>query len=495
MVFFVLFRIFKNTHIDGGGLDRRERMRNIMKKNFLNEQSIDVEQLNNILREVTEGGTIGTVDFGAVEALMKRKEILKEHENEYKYSEAEDCWYWRNPDKVANPKRNKIRRKELCDIEKVVVEHYLQLEKETLQKALKDNMTFGELFYEFLGDKAMKCAGGTIKKNRNDFNRHILPHDWFVSKAFKQITKLDVDKLFSLIITENTLTEKAFGNTIGLVKQAFKYAIDADYIEKSPYRVNVNKQLLEVAGKREDANEVFQPQEQELITKEQERRLKRNPSNTANLALLLCFETGLRQGELLALRECDINFRKRTLTVSRQQVQSHEVNDVKSITMKGYKIVNRTKGQMSAKDKPRKVPLTSTAFEIIDRILETNEKYHERCEDYLFVKNGRIMSPSTINSQIVRSCEYVGIPVRRTHKIRKTYASTLYRNGVDIMRISELLGHKEIKTTYENYIFELEDDEVIFADVIRALDATRNDRTKQDQKIVSITEMKKRKTS
>ena len=39
------------------------------------------------------------------------------------------------------------------------------------------------------------------------------------------------------------------------------------------------------------------------------------------------------------------------------------------------------------------------------------------------------------------------------HKIRKTYASTLYENGVFIPVIADMLGHADENTTLKHYIF------------------------------------------
>ena len=55
------------------------------------------------------------------------------------------------------------------------------------------------------------------------------------------------------------------------------------------------------------------------------------------------------------------------------------------------------------------------------------------------------------------------------HKIRKTYASTLYKNGVSIPVIRYLLGHADEATTFKHYIFNLDTDETTDELVINAL--------------------------
>ena len=48
--------------------------------------------------------------------------------------------------------------------------------------------------------------------------------------------------------------------------------------------------------------------------------------------------------------------------------------------------------------------------------------------------------------------ERQGIPVKSTHKMRKTYASMLSVSGVPVDCISERLGHSSLSTTY-GYIY------------------------------------------
>jgi integrase len=322
---------------------------NYMKK--LNSNDI------NLLNHAFSSGIIDLAYVLEQSANLKRSRILKKHKTEYWQSQGDtyNGWFWRNPCKETNPNRTLIKRKRQEDIEKVIVDHYLKLEQKLLQQLSRDNMTFEELFYEFIEDKKTKRASGTIKRNTSDWKKFIKPHTWFTEMSFKSIKKLDVDKLFNSIIKEHHVNDKAFGNIVGLVKQAYQYAIEADYIDKSPYRINVNKELVEAFQKKDSKLEVFQPHERELLITEQERRLLNNPSNTANLAIILCFELGARKGEILALRDSDIDYEKRVLTISRQFVDNDVIDDIENIKRIGYKVTNRTKGRTG---KSRKVAST-----------------------------------------------------------------------------------------------------------------------------------------
>ena len=448
----------------------------------------------NLLKHAVENGIIDLAYVLVQSANLKRSKLLKQHKTEYWHSKGkEDCWYWRNPDKKSNPERSKVKRKNQKDIEQVIFDYYIALEQEKERQTNLNVMSFEKLFYEMIDDKRTKRATGTIRKNMQDWRKYIKPHSWFIEKPFKDITKIDVDKLFNSVVNNHHLKDTGFGNMLGIVKQSFDYAVDSEYLEKSPYRVNVNKKLVEKSRKKKGELEVFQPHEQEKLILEQERRLQNNPSNTANLAIILDFEIGIRKGEMLALRESDIDYTKNIIHISRQFVGDDVMDDIDNINRVGYKVANYTKSDNGN----RTIPLTPKALILLRRIEEINEKHHQPYKDYLFIRDGYIIPPNAIDTQLRRGCDYLGIKVRTMHKIRKTYASTLYKRGIDVLTISKLLGHADIKTTFENYIFELEDEDKIFNDVVNALqgDIKSKKVTKSDQKIVAFQEIKRRRTS
>ena len=48
----------------------------------------------------------------------------------------------------------------------------------------------------------------------------------------------------------------------------------------------------------------------------------------------------------------------------------------------------------------------------------------------------------------------MGIPVKSSHKVRKTYISSLYSEGVNLNTIRALVGHTDERTTLHNYCFD-----------------------------------------
>lgn len=158
---------------------------------------------------------------------------------------------------------------------------------------------------EFIVYKSKEVKGGTIKRMMADWYKSYNDTE-FVNILLCDLTKIDIDIFFNDILEKNKLKSKAFYNMCGLLKQALQYAIDAEYIDKNPYRTKVNKKKFKDDSKKPAEYEVYQSEEKELIIKEIERRHQNNPKNTAPLAVMLDFELGTRKGEILAIRESDI---------------------------------------------------------------------------------------------------------------------------------------------------------------------------------------------
>lgn len=451
-----------------------------------------MDELNRDFKYAIEHGIINIT--GVLESTneMRKQEILREHDDLIWYAEREGYWYCRLPDSTKKNGWKNVKRKKQDAIENVLCDYFKKLEKQQQENMAKENMTLEALFYEFMEHKKSKVKPGTIKRMMIDWRRFYLPHPEFIRKSFREITRIDIDDFFNSVISEHTLKDKAFNNMCGILKQTLNYAVDAEYIDKSPYRVEINKKKIIPTRKNHNQKEVFLPDEQELLLEEMERRLENNPSNTAPLAVMLDFEIGVRIGEMLAIRESNIV--DGHLFIREQVVEKIDDTDINNVKCNGFEAVDYTKSECSR----RKIPLTNRALDIIERIRQINKKNGFAYKDYLFVRDNCLMTPDMIDSQLSQGCKYIGIPVRTMHKIRKTYASTLYARGVKISVISRLLGHADESTTFKFYIFNLDDDDTTDSLVLDALqgntisckNVSENVR-KREKKIISISEYKK----
>lgn len=436
---------------------------------------------------------------------MKREQILEQYGDLIKHYGNE--WYFRIPDKTLKNGCFRRRSKNREDIENKLCDYFIELEKKQQADKEQNTATLKELFYEFMEYKKSKVSGGTINRMMQDWKKFYEPHTEFIYKPFVEITKIDVDNLLNDIVNERTMKDKAFKNMCGVLKQTFEYAVNAEYIDKSPYRVEVNKKKITPTRKKANEKEVFTAKERGILIKEMERRIQNDPLNTVPLAIMLDFEIGVRCGELLALKESDIISENGTskLYIHRQVVKENNITDLENIKQIGWNVVDYTKSDCGE----RKIPLTPKALEYIDRIRQINVLNGNQNKGFLFLtEDGTIITRDALDGQLRRGCAYAGIPIRSMHKIRKTYASTLYQRGVSITIISKLLGHADESTTMKHYIFNLKDETETDSLVLNALSSntiTNNlttisreeiseSVTDGDNKIISFAAIKKWKT-
>ena len=459
-----------------------------LNKFYMNWSVIFIKEsnANDLLKYITENGMIDLSYVQEQIEMKKREEILKRHPYSIWHNSKENVWYSYLPDNSKSNNRRKIKRKRKRDLEDAICDYYLSMQSEQAEIPKMKDLSVENMFYEFMKHKANEVNSGTVKRMMADWTRFYEPEKEFIAMLVKDLTKIDVDDFFNSVLGKYNLKKKAFYNMCGILKQTLEYAVDAEYIEKNPYRVKINRKKLVSSSKKSSEKEVFQADEKAMLLGEMERRLQNNPSNTAPLAVMLDFELGTRKGEILAICKSDIVDNR--IHIHRQLVEEFDISDLNNMKSKGFHVVDYTKSE----DGDRWLPLTDRAKKLIKRVEMINEEYGHHYKDFLFVRDGKCLTPDAVDTQIKRGCEYIGIPVKTMHKIRKTYASTLLHNGVNLSIVKDMLGHADESTTLKHYIYNIENSTETDNKVLNALDphnAAKSDQS--DQNIIRFTKIKR----
>lgn len=184
------------------------------------------------------------------------------------------------------------------------------------------------------------------------------------------------------------------------------------------------------------------------------------------LEIMLGLFCGLRKGEIYGLKFEDFDFEKQTVTISRQIVANPEIAKDK-FEIENYKVIERE-------------PKTENSFRILrvpKQVMHEVEKrkqkiqfdkdllgdeYHD--QGYLCCReNGLPHSLSAFNIALTKICKRNGLPVITVHGLRHMFATILLERGVPLVKISGLLGHTSIHTTYEYYCDVMDEQDKIIA--------------------------------
>lgn len=139
---------------------------------------------------------------------------------------------------------------------------------------------------------------------------------------------------------------------------------------------------------------------------------------------LFAINTGLRSGEIRALRWQDVDLDERKVTVSKSARANGKLGPTKN------KLV-------------RTLPLNAMAHEVLTRQRPNSQLAGE----LVWPKRGKPYSPRDLLDAIKQLCRDAGIEEVTFHTLRHTFASRLARKGVSMRILQALLGHKSIKST------------------------------------------------
>jgi integrase len=160
--------------------------------------------------------------------------------------------------------------------------------------------------------------------------------------------------------------------------------------------------------------------------------------------LLVALTTGMRRGELLALRWEDVDFEEGTLYVRR--TMNH-------ITGLGYK-----EGEPKSRSGRRKIVLSDVTIEALrehqKQQKQARAKVGEKWVDHGIVFcniYGSFFNPSAVLAMFKQLLRDADLPLMRFHDLRHSAATILAAARVDLKTIQERLGHSTIATTADIY--------------------------------------------
>lgn len=153
--------------------------------------------------------------------------------------------------------------------------------------------------------------------------------------------------------------------------------------------------------------------------------------NSYKLGILIALYTGVRLGELCALKWEDINEGTIKINKTVQRIKCGKKTELRTTLPK-------------TKSSERIIPTPG--------FLNTLFKQFNSSGTVLKNRNGKMVEPRLMQMTFEKYIDECGLPKTNFHALRHTFATRCVEAGFDIKSLSEILGHSDVKTTLNRYV-------------------------------------------
>lgn len=257
--------------------------------------------------------------------------------------------------------------------------------------------------------------------------------------------------------TEDTNMKEKYWKCIrDSMSRLFDYAIDTNLTSKNPFKgFKVHQDKFAAVTYTKDSDKVFSDSERIKI-KELAYEESTLHQDAVPLGIIAFFCLGIRCGELLGLKFCDLEEADGFIRIQRMFVGKIGENG----KIQGQKLVPHTK----SKSGYRLIPLNSEAKDLFKKIQELNAAsgYGTSSDEFIFQRTYHrekcVCTPRVFDTKIASYCKQIGIQRKSLHDIRRTFATNLYYNGMNIKQLQKLMGHSTLEQTMSYIKFKSEID-------------------------------------
>ena len=227
----------------------------------------------------------------------------------------------------------------------------------------------------------------------------------------------------------NGLSVKTVKDILIVLKMVMKYGAKNEWMTYCEWDIkypttSINKELevLSVANHRKILNYI------------------QSHFTFTGLGIYISLSTGLRIGEIRALKWSDINVTDGTITISRTIERIYIIEGEKKHT---ELVINTPKTKNSC----REIPMSKELLAMMKPLKKVvNDDF------YVLTNNERPAEPRTYRNYYNRLMARLNIPKLKYHGLRHSFATRCIEAGCDYKTVSVLLGHSNISTTLNLYV-------------------------------------------
>jgi len=267
----------------------------------------------------------------------------------------------------------------------------------------------------------------TIDSYENVFNKHVMPV--FGKEKLNEIKRANI-KDFLIQKQTSGLAPNSVKIMKSYISAVLTQAVDDEIIENNP--ASRTGKYIKNDNKEGKANP-FTWDEKVLFEQTAEKHFYKH------YPLFLCaLRTGMREGELIALKPGDIDFNGGFIEVQRNCVRGT--------------VTTPKNGKTRRVDMSDQLASFLKTY-LTERKLEALKKGWGEPPEWLFYnEDGKLIDVNNLRKRVFYKClEKAGLKRIRFHDLRSTYATLRIQAGHNIADVSKQLGHSSIKVTVDVY--------------------------------------------
>lgn len=312
----------------------------------------------------------------------------------------------------------------------------LQAQLQVLQKVPeKPDYTIGYLAEQWLLKEKLTVKQSTYAKYRTNIENHILPQMGQV-----EITELNSMKinLYMEYLKERGRVDKKGGLSAKYIRDIYTILKAIMRYGEKEYGIPEIASNCRIPAKEYKNSRVLSREEQVRM----ERYLKEDPDDMKKTGVLLCLYTGMRLGEICALRwnavDTKRGFVKISSTMQRIQRPDEERDKRTQIVL----------GEPKSRTSQRTVPIPDFLCEMLEK-----KKREAQCDAFVLTgKTDRFTEPRNYQYHFRRYMSELEMEGIHFHTLRHTFATRCVEAGVDMKSLSEIMGHAGTGITMDCYV-------------------------------------------
>lgn len=332
-------------------------------------------------------------------------------------------------------------------------------------RMLNENATVSDILMQKVKTDYLKNYTGEQGYGRNLETIKIFERNGIGNMKIIDVKPYHIDRFLTAI---TQYSDKTISKIYGMLKSAFELAFTEKVIEVN-YMTRYNARRPR-SSKKPKVVRGFTEDEQLRFLEVLENHNVRYGKNNYRLQLLIELYSGLRMGEVNALKPEDIDFKNRKIYVHSTVARGIDARPF---------IRDTTKTEAGVRYVPISDVLVPILHEALDQMKDNPEglifyDYHKK-NKWNEGKKGGIIETSQVNSFFQRICEKAGVPAMGQHSLRHTFATRCIEAGIQAVVLKKWMGHTDIHITLDTYtdVFDRMNNESTekYDDLIRELNS------------------------